>query len=88
MCHCIPYKCPVHALLSDKRISFPLLVSLCVSRSAIANVHIVSQANIYLLMPLQHVAIFGCTNCTIILGTVSRMVTIEHCEKVLLFLFL
>uniref|UniRef100_A0A7S1J4U4 C-CAP/cofactor C-like domain-containing protein n=1 Tax=Eutreptiella gymnastica TaxID=73025 RepID=A0A7S1J4U4_9EUGL len=40
------------------------------------------QANIYLLMPLQHVAIFGCTNCTIILGTVSQMVTITHCEKV------
>eukprot|EP00668_Euglena_longa_P042398 GGOE01056083.1.p1 GENE.GGOE01056083.1~~GGOE01056083.1.p1 ORF type:complete len:528 (-),score=149.99 GGOE01056083.1:72-1496(-) len=40
------------------------------------------QANIYLVMPLQHVAIFGCTNCTIVLGTVSRMVTIEHCEKI------
>lgn len=40
------------------------------------------QANVYLIMPLQHVAIFGCTNCTIVLGTVSKMVTIEHCEKV------
>jgi len=40
------------------------------------------QANIYLIMPLQHVAIFGCTNCTVVLGTVAKMVTIEHCEKV------
>mmetsp|Transcript_130311 Transcript_130311/g.225306 ORF Transcript_130311/g.225306 Transcript_130311/m.225306 type:complete len:529 (-) Transcript_130311:346-1932(-) len=40
------------------------------------------QANIYLLAPLEHVAIFGCSNCTIILGTVSKMVVLEHCEKV------
>jgi TBCC domain-containing protein 1 len=51
-------------------------------QNKIVRIYCNHQANIYLLMPLQHVAIFGCTNCTIILGTVSRMVTIEHCEKV------
>eukprot|EP01006_Ploeotia_vitrea_P010673 TRINITY_DN27687_c0_g1_i1.p1 TRINITY_DN27687_c0_g1~~TRINITY_DN27687_c0_g1_i1.p1 ORF type:complete len:567 (+),score=24.30 TRINITY_DN27687_c0_g1_i1:35-1735(+) len=40
------------------------------------------QANIYLLLPLHHVSIFGCTNCTIILGTVQKIVNVEHCEKV------
>eukprot|EP00755_Sulcionema_specki_P036008 Sspe_Gene.106071::Locus_83260_Transcript_1_1_Confidence_1.000_Length_1694::g.106071::m.106071/K16810/TBCCD1; TBCC domain-containing protein 1 len=40
------------------------------------------HSNIYLLAPLRNVVIMGCTNCNIVLGAVSGVVSIEHCEKV------
>lgn len=51
-------------------------------RIKLARIFCNHQTTIYCIQALSHVAIFGCTNCTIVLGVVSKVVTIEHCEKI------
>ncbi|KAG8463768.1 hypothetical protein KFE25_004041 [Diacronema lutheri] len=38
-------------------------------------------AYIYVLAPVRSVLVLGCTSCTIVLGAVSRNLSIEHCER-------
>ncbi|XP_050227770.1 uncharacterized protein LOC126677267 [Mercurialis annua] len=37
---------------------------------------------IYVLAPLRHATIYGCSDATIVLGAVGKAVRIEHCERV------
>eukprot|EP00741_Cyanophora_paradoxa_P015004 tig00020830_g14477.t1 len=37
---------------------------------------------IYLLGPVPLVTIMGCTDCTVVLGPVSRVLSVEHCERI------
>eukprot|EP01027_Heterolobosea_sp_BB2_P016856 GEZU01023932.1.p1 GENE.GEZU01023932.1~~GEZU01023932.1.p1 ORF type:complete len:409 (-),score=18.18 GEZU01023932.1:108-1334(-) len=41
-----------------------------------------NQSYIYILSRARFVSLFGCTNCTIVLGPVSKMITVEHCEHI------
>lgn len=37
---------------------------------------------VYALAPLQFASIFACSDCTVVLGAVGRMVRLERCERV------
>jgi len=49
----------------------------------VSDVHIIDchQSWIYLLAPVRSVLVLGCTGCTVVLGAVSRAVTVDHCER-------
>ena len=36
----------------------------------------------YLLSPFRHVTVMGCTDCTIVVGAVSRLIHVLGCERV------
>ncbi|XP_051128020.1 uncharacterized protein LOC127249319 [Andrographis paniculata] len=40
------------------------------------------ESVIYILAPLKYATIYGCSNATIVLGAVSKAVTVEHCQRV------
>eukprot|EP00164_Ancoracysta_twista_P002665 GFYU01003543.1.p1 GENE.GFYU01003543.1~~GFYU01003543.1.p1 ORF type:complete len:546 (-),score=72.71 GFYU01003543.1:47-1684(-) len=48
------------------------------------NIKIVNSHNcyLYILAPVGFATVFGCTNCTIVLGSVQNVLGIEHCERV------
>ncbi|KAK4799882.1 hypothetical protein SAY86_025247 [Trapa natans] len=37
---------------------------------------------IYILAPLRYATVYGCSDATIVLGAVGKVVRIEHCERV------
>ena len=40
------------------------------------------EAYVYLLSPFRHVTVMGCTDCTIVVGAVSRLIHVLGCERV------
>lgn len=48
--------------------------------TSIMKIYCCNQSYIYILTPLEYVHIFGCVNCTIVLGPVAKVLNIEHCE--------
>lgn len=36
----------------------------------------------YALAPMHYCMVYGCTNCTIVVGAVGRMIRLEKCEDV------
>lgn len=43
-----------------------------------------NHCTIYIPEAIHHASIFGCVDCTIVLGAVQGIVAVEHCEKVTL----
>ncbi|CAO2044924.1 unnamed protein product [Urochloa humidicola] len=37
---------------------------------------------IYILAPLQYATVYGCSDATVVLGAVGKVVKVEHCERV------
>ena len=39
-------------------------------------------AFVYVLAPVRCVELLGCCGCTVVVGAVERVLTVQHCEKV------
>ncbi|KAL5976031.1 hypothetical protein ACLOJK_020361 [Asimina triloba] len=59
--------------------SLIIVYPVCEASASVINCH---DSVIYILAPLRHATLYGCSDATIVLGAIGKSVRVEHCERV------